>query len=64
MAETFDAGEDGVGGFGPDERVRTNVGVVDVAVDRALKIVGPFEGAALHALAGETCEPALVGIRP
>jgi hypothetical protein len=45
-AEASDTGEDGLGGFNPDERVRIGVGVVDVAVDRGFEIVGVFEGTA------------------
>lgn len=64
MAEASDAGDDGVGGFGPDEGLWAAVGVADVAMDRGFEIVGPFEGAALQASAGEKSEPALDAIEP
>lgn len=43
------AGEDGVGGFGPDEGLRAGVGV-----DCGFEFVGLLEGATLQAFACQT----------
>ena len=64
MAEPSDVGEDGVGGFGPDEGLRVGVGLVDVGVDRGFEIIGLFEGATLQSSGGREGKPALDEVEP
>ena len=54
----------GVGGFGPDERLRLRVGPVDVGVDGGLKVGRAGEHAPLQASTGEEREPTLDQVEP
>jgi len=56
--------EDGVGGFGPDERLGFVVGFSDEAVDGGLKLDNRCEDAAFEALPGEFDKQAFDGIDP
>ena len=64
MAETSDAGEDGIGRFCPDEGLRVGVSLSDVGVDRIFEIGGLLEGTALQASTGQQGKPALDEIEP
>jgi len=63
-AKTFDSGEDGVGGFGPDERLGLIVGLGEVSIDDGLQIGDRFEDATFEPSARQLCEEALDRIRP
>ena len=64
MSPTLDGGEDGVGGFGPDERLGLAVGLGDEAFDGGLKLDNRCENAAFEPLSGERGKQALDGIGP
>ena len=64
MAEAFDAGEDLVGGFGPDKRFGIVVGLVNIGLNRDFEAVGADKYAALEAAAGQDGEPALYQVEP
>src|SRR4029077_11118961 len=57
-------GEDGVGGFGPDERLGFVVCFGDEAVDGGLKLDNRCEDAAFEPLSGELGKQAFDGIGP
>ena len=59
MAEVSDAGEDGIGGLGPDEGLGLGVGLVDVGMDGRFEVGRAGEHALLQAPAGQEREPAL-----
>ena len=59
MSPALDSGEDGVGGFGPDERLGLVVGFCDEAVDCGLKFDDRCEDAAFEPMPGEFGEQAL-----
>ena len=64
MSPAVDGGENGIGGFGPDERLGFVVGFSDEAVDCGLKHDNRCEDAAFEALPGELGKPAFDGIGP
>jgi hypothetical protein len=53
LSPALDSGEDGVGGFGPDERVGLVVSLCDEAVDCGLKLDDRCEDAAFEPVPGE-----------
>jgi hypothetical protein len=53
LVSRADSSEDGVGGFGPDERLGLVIGLGDEAVDGGLQLDDRGEDAALEALPGE-----------
>ena len=64
MSPALDSSEDGVGGFGPDERLGLAIGLGDEAVDCGLELNDRGEDAALEPLAGELGKPAFDGVGP
>jgi hypothetical protein len=64
LSPAVDGGENGIGGFGPDERLGFVVGFSDEAVDGGLKLDNRCEDAAFEALPGELGKPAFDGIGP
>ena len=64
LAEAFDAGEDLVGGFGPDERLGIQVGLIDVGLDCGFQAVGADKDAALETATAQEREPAFHQIEP
>ena len=64
MSPTLDSGEDGVSGFGPDERLGVAVGLGDEAVDGGLKLDDRGEDAALEPLPGKFGKPAFDRVGP
>ena len=64
MSPTLDGDEDGVGGFGPDERLGLVVGLGDEAVDGGLQFDDRGEDATLEPLPGELGKPALDCVGP
>jgi hypothetical protein len=64
LPPALDGGEDGVGGFGPDEGLRLIVGFGDEAVDGGLKVDDRGEDAAFEALPGELGKQALDRVGP
>jgi len=64
LSPALDSGEDGVGGFGPDERLGRVVGLDCEAVDGGLKLDDRGEGAALEPLPGELGKPTFDRLGP
>ena len=64
MSPAVDGGENGIGGFGPDEWLGFVVGFSDEAVDGGLKLDNRCEDAAFEALPGELGKQAFDGIGP
>ena len=64
MSPTLDCGEDGIGGFGPDERFGAVIGFCDEAVDCGLQLDDRCEDAAFEPVPGELGKQALDGIGP
>ena len=64
MSPAVDGGENGIGGFGPDEWLGVVVGFSDEAVDGGLKLDNRGEDAAFEALPGERGKQAFDGIGP
>ena len=64
MSPALDGGEDGVGGFGPDEWFGLVVGLGDEAVDGGLELDDRGEDTALEALPGEPGKPTFDGVGP
>ena len=62
--QSTELGEDGVGGFGPDEWFGVIVVLPEVTVDCGLKVDDRSEDAAPNALAGEFGEEAFDGLEP
>ena len=63
-AEALDAGEDLVGGFGPDEWFRIPVCLVNVGLDRSFQAVGADKDTALETAPGQKREPAFHPVEP
>ncbi len=64
LAEAFDAGEDLVGGFGPHERLRIPIGLLDVVLNCSLQAIGADESTALQAAPGQDREPGSHRVEP
>ena len=64
MPLALHGGEDGVGGFGPDERLGHVVGFGDEAVDGGLKLDDRSEDAAFEPVSGELGKQAFNRIGP
>ena len=64
MSPAVDGGENGIGGFGPDEWLGLVVGFSHEAVDGGLKLDNRGEDAAFEALPGERGKQAFDGIGP
>jgi len=64
LSPAVDGGENGIGGFGPDERLGFVVGFGDEAVDGGLKLDNRCEDAAFEPLSGELGKQAFDGIGP
>ncbi len=64
LAEAFDAGEDLVGGFGPDKRFGIPIGLVNVGLDCSFQAVGADKDTALETAPGQKREPAFHRVEP
>ena len=64
MSPAVDGGEDGVGGFGPHERLGVVVGFFDEAIDCGLQLDDRCEDAAFEPVPGEFGKQALDRIGP
>ena len=64
MSPALDSGEDGVGGFSPDERLGLSVGIGDEAIDGGLKLDDRSEDAAFEPVSGELGKQAFNRIGP
>ena len=64
MTEAFDAGEDVVGGSGPDEWLGFGVRLLDIGVDCSFEAVRAGEDSALQAAPRQDRKPALDEVEP
>ena len=57
-------GQNGLGGFGPDERFRAGIVLGEISIDCGLQVGDRAEDAAAGALAGHLGEKVLDGVEP